>query len=42
MYCDIPMATLVASPYLLTYGNYVYARVSAYNSIGWNSASSNN
>ena len=38
-YCDIPMSILRLSPYSLAYNAVVYAKVSARNTIGWNTAS---
>jgi hypothetical protein len=41
-YCLIPFTTLTASPFSLTYGKVVYAKVRAYNAIGWSSYSTIN
>jgi hypothetical protein len=42
MYCDLPMASLWASPYLLSFGETVYAKVAATNAIGQGDFSSPN
>jgi len=39
MYCIIPMATLRAAPYNLTYGDPVQVRAQAYNAYGWGATS---
>jgi len=42
IFCDIPMSTLRAAPFSLSYGAVVRARVSAFNANGWNTESLDN
>ena len=42
LYCLIPMTYLRSSPFSLTYGTLITAKIAAYNQNGWSSSSSVN
>lgn len=41
-YCLIPMSVFLASPYSLSQGALIVARVQSYNAIGWSALSTDN